>query len=243
MMDLIEVPLSQVFPGVNYSRDRYVDIPELAASIKARGRLIHPIMVRLDGDGDGRNPRYTVISGFRRYYALCELDPQKIGKVVVQVFYGTDLEAALLNLDENLERRDVSVYDFAKAAKRIGNEFELDLPALAAKLRKSKGHVSNCLALVSKLCPEVRAELDRGLPVPSSKLFLWKTLQPESQKEALSQWKMSTSTQAMKPARGRPKSKVAETLRERARQMARHSDPMVRQTAEYILGATERKPP
>jgi len=73
------------------------EIDSLAASMKSSGQL-HPVIV---------NAKSELLAGHRRYLAA-----QKLGWSKIEVIVKSDLNAdeqRMIHLDENLERRDLSI--------------------------------------------------------------------------------------------------------------------------------------
>jgi len=240
-METITLHLSEITLGKNYSRERYTGIEDLAHSIQARG-LIHPLVVKAISSKK-KSVVYELVSGYRRHLALSSLSPDGSIKVTCSIFTGSPLQAALLNVDENVERREITIWEFACGVESLKQDFGLSLDDLSLHLNKSKGHISNCYSLTQKLCPEVQVELNRGLNVPSSKLFLWKTFGENGQKAALSKWKNETSPEAVtRKTRGRTSKLENQTMRERANKLLRSRSQPIRETAEYILGKRVEQP-
>ncbi len=81
-----------------------VYVEELKASFTERGAMMTPIEVRPSGDG------YVLVAGAHRLRAAQGLGWQKIDAVV---FDGTEEEALLREIDENLVRHDLTALDRA----------------------------------------------------------------------------------------------------------------------------------
>jgi len=104
-MNVIEIPLSQIEVG---DRLRTVDpawVEFLAASIAERGQDT-PIWVRKLGRGD----KYSLIAGGHRMAALKEAGKEV---AIASVVKATETEAQLLEIDENLIRRELTPLDRA----------------------------------------------------------------------------------------------------------------------------------
>ena len=104
------------------------EIEDLARSIVARGQL-QPVGVRLHTNGvavegsPSETPRpYELLFGFRRVlaveYANEHLDRPDL-KVLARVLTANDEDAMLLNLDENLRRRELTMMDVSFAITRF----------------------------------------------------------------------------------------------------------------------------
>jgi ParB-like chromosome segregation protein Spo0J len=244
-MKVINLKLCQIVPGVNYSRSRDLDPSDLIRSITEKGEdgkprgLICPLVVTA-------SEPHTLISGFQRFAALEKIAKSEgsweTAEAPASLFSGSPVDAAFLNLGENTDRTEITIYDQGKAWVRIQKDFDLSLEDLIVRSGKSRTHVVNCMSIVQRLCPEVRAELDAGLPVPAAKLILWKGLKPELQQRELAQWKTSKKADAPKKTRVRPNTLQKQTMLDRARQCARRTDLLIAATADYILGNRSNPP-
>ena len=126
---------------------RYFDpqaLAELADSIRTHG-ILQPLSVRRKGGG-----RYELIAGERRLRAavLCGLQ-----KVPCLVMDPSRLDACLLSLIENLQRRDLDFLEEAQALDRLVKVYGLSQEEVAAKVGKSQSAVANKLRLL-KLPPQ-----------------------------------------------------------------------------------------
>lgn len=151
-----EVPIDDlVIDRSKNCRGQVGDVAELADSIAAQG-LLHRPTVRRRADG-----RWDLVAGFTRVEAL-----RFLGWTTVPVLEwdGDDVERAVVNLRENLERRDLTSYEIALACHRLAVEHGLSTAEIAARTRLSAAHVSNCRRAMSKLEPSLLVEWKRGHP-------------------------------------------------------------------------------
>jgi len=91
-------------------------VSELAESIVSVGRLIYPVLVQ----PWNREPccDYRLVVGYRRYKAVTVfLKWPMIPAVVCEGL--TDHQAVLLNVTENLERKDLNIWEEARALQRL----------------------------------------------------------------------------------------------------------------------------
>lgn len=103
-------------------------VRELAASIEKCG-LVQPVVVR---PIQGERP-YHLVCGHRRFMAVRFLGQPTIKAFVVEM---TDQEARIANLQENLERRNLSIMQEARSIQAIyGNNY--DTRTVARELGRS----------------------------------------------------------------------------------------------------------
>jgi ParB/RepB/Spo0J family partition protein len=138
------IPIDKIRPAPE-NRDDLGDLDELAASIKARG-VAQAVHVRPNDDGT-----YQIVFGERRWRAAKAAGLTEIKAEVRQL---DDLDAALEQISENMDRKDLSSLEKAKALRRAlsaGKQqgVRLGQRELAARLGKSQATVSKYLALLA----------------------------------------------------------------------------------------------
>ncbi|NIQ15529.1 MAG: ParB/RepB/Spo0J family partition protein [Candidatus Dadabacteria bacterium] len=105
-----EIKLKEIKPSRNVIRgSSNVDLADLMQSMKTSG-LIHPIVVRKNGQG------YEIVAGHRRYEAAKKL---KWPKVVCRVTHVNDEDQLVMNVTENLNRKNVSLEETYFAFKTL----------------------------------------------------------------------------------------------------------------------------
>ena len=111
--DVFEIPTKLIFYDEDFNCRGLVtteSIQSLAGSIKTNG-LLHPIIVQPWGD------KYRIIAGHRRYKATLYLK-----QPTIKASIRTDLiphQAYLLNFTENLDRKDLNIFEEAAALRRL----------------------------------------------------------------------------------------------------------------------------
>lgn len=119
-------------------------LEDLARSIKAQG-IVQPIVVRPIGQGEGRDARYEIIAGERRWRAaqIAELD--EIPSIIRHI---PDEAAIAMSLIENIQRENLNPLEEARALDRLIREFELTHQQAADSVGRSRAAVSNLLRLL-----------------------------------------------------------------------------------------------
>src|SRR6266545_3737697 len=158
------IPIDKVIPP-SENRDDLGDMEELTASVKARG-VSQAILVRPNEDGT-----YQIVFGERRWRAAKQAGHTTIKAEIRQL---DDLDAALEQIAENMDRKDLTSLEKAKAlrraldaAKRQG--VRLGQREWAARLGKSQATVTDAVHLgrlvrqVGKEPELVERVLSRGL--------------------------------------------------------------------------------
>jgi ParB/RepB/Spo0J family partition protein len=126
------------------NRDDLGDMEQLIASVKARG-VSQAILVRPNEDGT-----YQIVFGERRWRAAKEAGHTTIKAEIRDL---DDLEAALEQIAENMDRKDLTSLEKAKALRRALDAakqqgIRLGQREWAAKLGKSQATVSKYLTLL-----------------------------------------------------------------------------------------------
>lgn len=148
------VPIASVRPNPRQPR-RHFDpgsLSELAASIKEHG-VIQPLIVTETGEGS-----YELIAGERRLQAAALVG---LAEVPIVVRAGTEQQKLEVAIIENVQRRDLSPLEEARAYKRLIDEFNLTQEDVAGKVGKSRVAIANTIRLLG-LSPDIQEGLDRG---------------------------------------------------------------------------------
>lgn len=143
-----------------YQTRTHVDeaaLNELAASIKASG-VLQPVVVRHLSGANGKDGKYQLIAGERRWLASQRAGRQTVPAIVKQV---SNEQAMEMTIIENLQREDLNPIEQAMAFERLGREFGLTQEQMAQKTGKDRSSVSNYLRLL-KMPPEIQAGLSNG---------------------------------------------------------------------------------
>lgn len=109
--EVVMLPIGRIRPSQkNFFRSPgEEEVRELADSISRHG-VIDPIAVRLVGEGE-----YEIISGHSRFKALELLGWEKVPCLVYEA---DDVEAELMLIDANLQSRNLSPMEIARAIRR-----------------------------------------------------------------------------------------------------------------------------
>jgi ParB family transcriptional regulator, chromosome partitioning protein len=150
------VPIHHIYPNRFQPRAPIAEehIESLAESLKHHG-LLQPIVVRTHH----QNPAYyELIAGERRWRAA-QLAGFKTIPALIKQF--NDQESMLLALIENIQRKDLSILDKARAYHRIITKQQCAQSTLAAWLSVSRSQISNTLRLL-ELSIHVKSYLEKG---------------------------------------------------------------------------------
>ncbi|MDR1448190.1 MAG: ParB/RepB/Spo0J family partition protein [Candidatus Ancillula sp.] len=138
------IPLDAIEVNKNNPRKEFDDelLSELAASIKEFG-VIQPIRVRQIKTG--KNPKYELVAGERRYRASVLAQKKEIPAIIAEVQDDALLSEALI---ENLHRVDLNPLEEAAAYQQLLDDFSITQEELSKKIARSRPRITNTLRLL-----------------------------------------------------------------------------------------------
>ena len=138
------LPLTDIVPNKFQPRKNFEkeNLEDLTNSIKERG-VIQPIIVR---KSNSDNSKYEIIAGERRWQAAQNAGLHDVPVIVIEADNLKSLEFAIV---ENVQRKDLNPIEEANGYKRLIDEFNYDQEKVSKFIGKSRGHVANCIRLLS----------------------------------------------------------------------------------------------
>ncbi len=152
---LTRVAVDQLVPNPEQPRHRFDDqaLAELAASLVRHG-VLQPLLVSEDGPN-----RYVIITGERRWRAAKQAGLETVPAVIRERLDGAEqLELALV---ENLQRRDLTPLEEARAFEHLRLNLGLSQADIAERVGMDRSTVANALRLL-KLPGPVQELVDNG---------------------------------------------------------------------------------
>ena len=152
---LAEIPVDRLRPNPEQPRRAFDQgaLDELADSIRRHG-VLQPLLVSEDGAGG-----YVVIAGERRWRAARAAGLTTVPAVIRERLGARD-ELALA-LVENLQRRDLSPLEEARAFEHLRSEHGLSQAEIADQVGLDRSTVANALRLL-KLPEAIQAWVEAG---------------------------------------------------------------------------------
>lgn len=160
------IPLTKISPNPHQARSSLGDIQELMISIKAKG-VLEPIIVRPKGD------TYEIIAGERRYIASKNVGLSEIPAIEMIV---NDSEAMEISLIENLQRKDLDLFEEADGLKALMDIYDYSHAQISEKIGKARSTITEIINIsrvpsdVRAVCAESGLEKNRSLLIELSKL-------------------------------------------------------------------------
>jgi len=139
------IPIDRISPNPQQARSELGNINELMDSIREKG-ILEPILVRSKGN------QYEIIAGERRYIASKRIGMSEIPCIEMDV---KDNEALELALIENLQRKDLDVFEEADGLRALVNLYGYSHQQISKKIGKARSTITEIIA-VSKIPKNIR---------------------------------------------------------------------------------------
>ena len=135
------LPAAELVPNPNQPRVEIGDLTELAASIKEKG-VLEPILVKPQANGNVRS--YLIIAGERRWRAAQLAGLIEVPCVELDI---DEAEIAEIALVENLQRKDLTVWEEADGLQALIQRFGYTHEEIARRIGKSRSSVTELLTV------------------------------------------------------------------------------------------------
>lgn len=141
------IPIGQVEPNPEQPRVEIGDLTELSASIKEKG-ILEPLLVK-PNRGTGT---WMIVAGERRWRAANLAGLREVPCIELDIDDKTVAEIALI---ENLQRKDLTIWEEADGLKSLADRFGYKHDEIAKKISKSRTTVTELLT-VANLPADIR---------------------------------------------------------------------------------------
>ena len=132
------IPVSSIFPNPEQPRSEFGDLSELTASIKEKG-VLEPLLVKPKPEG-----KYMIIAGERRWRASQAAGLTEVPCIELDIDDNAVAEIALI---ENLQRKDLTVWEEADGLASLVARFGYTHDQIALKISKSRSTVTEFLSI------------------------------------------------------------------------------------------------
>lgn len=175
---VIEIPARKIRPNKTQPRQYFYeeDLRSLSQSISNNG-LLQPLTVR-----KLKNDEYELIAGERRLRASVMAGFSKIPCIVMKC---SDKDSAIFALIENLQRKDLGMFEEARGINRLIRKYGITQEQAAIQLGKKQSTVANKLRLLRLSYDEQDWITQAGLSERHARALL-KIQDEDSRKEVLS---------------------------------------------------------
>jgi ParB family chromosome partitioning protein len=165
------IPLDKLDPNPEQPRVDFGDLTELTASIAEKG-VLEPLLVkpnRLTG-------RWMIIAGERRFRSAQRAGLKEVPCVEMEVDDGAIAEIALI---ENMQRKDLTVWEEADGLLALCERFGYTHDDVARKVGKSRTTVTEAMAIAR--IPEDVREICKGADINAKSSLLQIVRQPDDE--------------------------------------------------------------
>jgi ParB family chromosome partitioning protein len=139
------IPVEKIDPNPHQARSELGNIQELMDSIRAKG-VLEPILVRSLGN------RFEIIAGERRFIASKNVGLKELPCIEFDVPENEAMEIALI---ENLQRKDLEIFEEADGLNALINLYSYSHQEVSEKIGKARSTITEILSL-SKIPDAVR---------------------------------------------------------------------------------------
>jgi ParB family chromosome partitioning protein len=139
------IPTVKLVPNPQQARNELGNIKELMASVKEKG-ILEPLLVRAKGE------KYEIIAGERRYIAAKNVGLKVIPCIEMDVEDNEALEIALI---ENLQRKDLGIFEEADGLKVLVDVYGYNHGQISEKIGKARSTITEVINL-SKIPVDIR---------------------------------------------------------------------------------------
>jgi len=163
------IPVDKLEPNPEQPRTEFGDLTELTASIAEKG-VLEPLLVkpnRLTG-------KWMIIAGERRWRSAQKAGLKEVPCVEMEVDDGTVAEIALI---ENMQRKDLTVWEEADGLLALCDRFGYTHDDVARKVGKSRSTVTEAMA-IARIPADVRT-LCREADINAKSILLQIVRQPD----------------------------------------------------------------
>src|SRR5688500_18593360 len=132
------IPITSIYPNPEQPRSDFGDLAELTESIKEKG-VLEPLLVRPDDDG-----KFMIIAGERRWRASQAAGLTDVPCIEMKVDEKGIAEIALI---ENLQRKDLTVWEEADGLAALREKFGHTQDEIAQKISKGRTTVTELMTI------------------------------------------------------------------------------------------------
>jgi ParB family chromosome partitioning protein len=139
------ITIEKIDPSPQQARSELGNIQELMDSIQEKG-ILEPILVRKKDD------RFEIIAGERRYKAAKSIGLPEVPCIEMNV---SDNEAMEMALVENMQRKDLDVFEEADGLKSLADQYGYNHEQIAKKIGKARSTITEIIN-INKIPKDLR---------------------------------------------------------------------------------------
>ena len=163
------IAINKLDPNPRQARSELGDIRDLMSSIKEKG-VLEPILVR------PKDGRYEIIAGERRYIASKKVGLKEMPCIEMEV---EDNEAMEISLIENLQRKNLDVFEEADGLQALVDIYDYNHQDIADKIGRARSTITEIIS-ISKIPEHIRRFcMDNSISSRSTLIEISKQKTPE----------------------------------------------------------------
>lgn len=129
------IPVDKIIANIMQPRKDFGNLEEMSDSIKEKG-ILEPILIR------PKNGQFEIVAGERRYKAAILAGLKEVPCIEHDI---ADNEALEFSIIENIQRKDLSIYEQAFSLKSLSDIYGYTHQDIAQKIGKSRVTVSELI--------------------------------------------------------------------------------------------------
>lgn len=191
-----DIPMSAILADSRFNCRGHIDptdVMELARDIRDRG-LDTPVAVQPWTVPGKSEIKFRLMAGYRRHLAHKINRAATIPALVKEHF--SDIDARVLNLTENIQRKDLNILQEARAIEHL-KDAELGQEEIGRRIGKSRGWVQDRVYLL-ELPDEIQEEAASGVIGTKEIRKIWSLASTQQQYEWIKMFKDSKLQQKKK---------------------------------------------
>lgn len=132
------IAIDLIFPNPDQPRSEFGDLTELTESIREKG-VLEPLLVKPTSDG-----RFMIIAGERRWRSSQLAGLKEVPCIEMDI---DDKGVAEIALIENLQRKDLNIWEEADGLAALASRFGYTQEEIARKISKSRSTVTELMTI------------------------------------------------------------------------------------------------
>lgn len=132
------ISIASIFPNPEQPRTEFGDLTELTGSIREKG-VLEPLLVKPTADG-----KFMIIAGERRWRSSQLAGLTEVPCIEMDV---DDKDIAEIALIENLQRKDLNIWEEADGLAALASKFGYTQEDIAKKISKSRSTVTELMTI------------------------------------------------------------------------------------------------
>lgn len=198
------LPIDKIEPNPEQPRVEIGDLTELTSSIKEKG-VLEPLLVK----PNRASGKWMIIAGERRWRSATLAGLKEVPCIELDL---DEQEVAEIALIENLQRKDLTIWEEADGLAALSSKFGYTHDEIARKIGKSRTTVTECMSIAGLPADIRRKCLEYSISAKSTLLEIARQFDEKSMHQFLERIQNKTRDEIRKTARPHLKEKDQTSL-------------------------------